>query len=72
MRVGDTTYPSLLNLVGNLHEELLVFGGILASHQDFDREPATFELIKVLRYIIVSKNQAIALAPWSSYLSSPL
>lgn len=44
----QATYSCLLNLVGKLDEELLVFGGILASHKDFDWKSAPFQLFEML------------------------
>lgn len=42
------THACCLDGVCNLGEELLVLGGILASYEDLDREPAALDLVEVL------------------------
>jgi hypothetical protein len=41
------TYAGLLDLVCNLHEELLILGGVLATNQNLNRESASLELFEM-------------------------
>lgn len=46
---GGISYPSFLDLVGKLDEELLVLFGILAANKNLDRETTILYLLKVFR-----------------------
>ena len=42
------SHPSLLDLIGQLNEELLVLGSILSANEDFHGKAAPLDLLQVL------------------------
>jgi hypothetical protein len=43
------THPCCLDRICDLDEKLLVLGGILAPHEDFDGESAALDLVEIFR-----------------------
>jgi hypothetical protein len=56
-RISVCSYPGVLDYFGNLDEVFLVLGSVLAADEDLDWDSATFDLVEVFRYSLVSNRR---------------